>query len=109
MKTQDLRDLVRFSDDEPTHHPLWESTQLWSEILCLKETQGVGPITDATSDAIVTVLSGEVSTQAGKSRARMKQWESALVPAGTELTIRNASAEPSVVLLVLAPPPAPSA
>jgi hypothetical protein len=27
------------------------------------------------------------------------------VPAGEELTIRNASEEPSVVLLVLAPPP----
>ncbi len=36
----------------------------------------------------------------------MRQWESALVPAGEELTLRNASEEPSVVLLVLAPPPA---
>jgi hypothetical protein len=35
----------------------------------------------------------------------MKQWASATVPAGDELTIRNASPEPSVVLLVLAPPP----
>jgi hypothetical protein len=36
----------------------------------------------------------------------MKQWESVLVPAGAELTIHNASEEPSVVLLVLSPPPA---
>jgi hypothetical protein len=35
----------------------------------------------------------------------MKQWVSATVPAGDELTLRNASPDPSVVLLVLAPPP----
>jgi hypothetical protein len=36
----------------------------------------------------------------------MKQWEAVEVPAGLELTVRNASEEPSVVLLVVAPPPA---
>ena len=35
----------------------------------------------------------------------MKQWEVVEVPAGVDLTIRNASEEPSVVLLVVAPPP----
>jgi hypothetical protein len=39
----------------------------------------------------------------------MHQWESVVVLAGDELTLRNASSEPSVVLLVLAPPPAVSA
>ena len=52
-----------------------------------------------------TRLSGEVATQVGKGRARMKQWEAVEVPAGSDLTIRNASEEPSVVLLVVAPPP----
>jgi glyoxylate utilization-related uncharacterized protein len=63
-------------------------------------------MSDASSDGIVVVLAGEIATQVGKARARMRQWESALVPAGEELTFRNASEEPSVVLLVLAPPPA---
>jgi glyoxylate utilization-related uncharacterized protein len=54
---------------------------------------------------MVTVLTGEVAAQVDKGRARMKQWETVLVPAGSELTLRNASAEPSVVLLVIAPPP----
>jgi hypothetical protein len=35
----------------------------------------------------------------------MKQWEAVDVPAGLELTVRNASEEPSVVLLMVAPPP----
>ena len=108
MKTRDIRDLVHFSDDEPRRLTLFESSHLWSEVLCIQGAQHVGPILDRESDAMVAVLSGEVAAQVGSRRARMRQWESVLVPAGEELTVRNASAEPSVVLLVLAPPPAPS-
>ena len=105
MKTLDIRDLVHFSDDEPRRRTLVEGERLWSEIVCLQAAQGVGPIRDDDSDGIVVVLAGEVAAQVGKGRARMKQWEAVEVPAGLELTIRNASEEPAVVLLVVAPPP----
>lgn len=107
MKPRDIRDLVWFSEDEARHETLYESEHLWSQVICLQAAQGVGPMTDPTSDAMATVLAGEVAVQVGKSRARMGQWEAVLVPHGEELTVRNASEEPSVVLLVLAPPPAP--
>ena len=105
MKTFDIRDLVHFSDDEPRRRTLIEGERLWSEIVCLQQAQGLGPIRDDGSDGILVVLAGEVATQVGKGRARMKQWETVEVPAGLELTIRNASEEPAVVLLVVAPPP----
>jgi glyoxylate utilization-related uncharacterized protein len=105
MKTLDIRDLVHFSDDEPRRQTLVEGERLWSEIVCLQAAQGVGPIRDDESDGILVVLAGEVATQVGKGRARMKQWEAVDVPAGMELTIRNASEEPAVVLVVVAPPP----
>ena len=105
MKTLDIRDLVHFSDDDPRRQTLVEGERLWSEIVCLQEAQGLGPIRDDESDGILVVLAGEVSAQVGKGRARMKQWEVAEVPAGLELTIRNASEEPAVVLIVVAPPP----
>ena len=55
------------------------------------------------------VMTGvEVAVQVGKGRARMGQWETVLVEAGTELTIRNASDDPGVVFLVLSPPPRPT-
>ena len=104
MKTLDIRDLVHFSDDEPKRQTLVEAERLWSEIVCLQEAQGLGPIRDE-SDGILVVLAGEVAAQVGKGRARMKQWEAVEVPAGLELTIRNASEEPAVVLIVVAPPP----
>ena len=105
MKTLDIRDLVHFSDDEPRRQTLVEGERLWSEIVCLQAAPGVGPIRDDESDGILVVLAGEVATQVGKGRARMKQWEVVEVPAGLELTIRNASEEPAVVLVVVAPPP----
>jgi glyoxylate utilization-related uncharacterized protein len=105
VKTLDIRDLVHFADGEPRRQTLVEAEHLWSEIVCLQEAQGLGPIRDDGSDGILVVLAGEVAAQVGKGRARMKQWEAVEVPAGLELTIRNASEEPAVILIVVAPPP----
>ena len=106
MKSRDIRDLVHFSDDDARRDTLFESEHLWSEVICLQGAQGVGPMADRAADGIVSVLAGEVAAQVGKGRLRMRQWECVLVPAGEELTLRNASPEPAVVLLVLSPPPA---
>ena len=106
MNTRKVTDLVHFEDDAARTEVLYETRQLFSQVVCVQGSQGIGPMSDASSDGIVVVLAGEIATQVGKTRARMRQWESALVPAGEELTLRNASEEPSVVLLVLAPPPA---
>ena len=106
MKTRKVTDLVHFEDDAARTEVLYETRQLFSQVVCVQGSQGIGPMSDANSDGVVVVLAGEIATQVGKARARMRQWESALVPAGEELTFRNASEEPSVVLLVLAPPPA---
>ena len=105
MKTRSLTDLVHFTEDGPRTEVLTETSQLWSQVVCLQGAQGVGPMADAVADGIVMVLAGEVAVQIGKGRARMRQWETVTVPAGAELTLRNASEEPGVVLLVLAPPP----
>jgi mannose-6-phosphate isomerase-like protein (cupin superfamily) len=105
VKTLDIRDLVRFSDDEPRRSTLVEAERLWSEVVCLQGAQGLGPLRDDGSDGLLVVLAGRVAAQVGKGRARMEQWESVVVPAGDELTVRNASEEPAVLLLVAAPPP----
>jgi glyoxylate utilization-related uncharacterized protein len=106
VNTRKVTDLVHFEDDAARTEVLYETRQLFSQVVCVQGSQGIGPMSDANSDGIVVVLAGEIVAQVGKARARMRQWESALVPAGEDLTFRNASEEPSVVLLVLAPPPA---
>ena len=100
-----MRDLVRFDDEAPRSEVLFESERIWSQLICVQGAQGIGPISDSRSDAIVSVLAGEVAVQVGKGRTRMSQWHTVLVPAGTELTIRNASDEPAVVQVTAAPPP----
>jgi hypothetical protein len=107
VDTRDLRDLVGFDEDGPKHAALFESDHLWSELVCLQGPQGIGPIADRDSDALATVVAGRVVVQVNRERKRLEQWSTALVPAGSELTITNASEEPAVILLVAAPPPTP--
>ena len=105
MQTRDLRDLVHFDEDGPRHQTVFESTHLWSELVCLDRNQSLGPIADRDSDAIVLVVTGKVVIQVDRSRKRREQWETTLVPAGSDLAITNATEDPAVVLLVAAPPP----
>ena len=105
MKTRDVRDLVHFAEDVAHQETLYETDQLFSRVICLQAAQGLGPMGDPLADAVCMILAGEVSAQVGRGRERMKQWETVLVPAGSDLTLRNASEEPAVVLLVTAPPP----
>jgi glyoxylate utilization-related uncharacterized protein len=105
MDAKDLRDLVRFDENGPRHEPLYETERLWSELVCLDRNDALGPISDAESDALVLVITGKVVVQVDRSRKRREQWETALVPAGSELSISNASGDPAVVLIVASPPP----
>ena len=109
MEAKDLRDLVQFSGEGPRHGIVFESDHLWSEVVCLDRAQELGPISDRDSDALCVLLAGEVAVQIDKGRKRLQQWGTVLVPSGSELTIRNASVEPAVILLVAAPPPTPRA
>jgi len=105
VDARDLRDLVRFDDDGPHHESLYESEHLWSEVVCLERNQALGTISDPDSDALVLVVSGRVVVQVERRRKRLEQWETALVPAGAQLTVTNATGDPAVVLVVAAPPP----
>jgi redox-sensitive bicupin YhaK (pirin superfamily) len=105
VEAKDLRDLVRFDEDGPHHEDLFESEHLWSEIVCLDRNQSLGTIRDADSDALVLVVTGRVVVQVDRGRKRLEQWETSLVRAGSELTVTNAGEDPSVVLLVVGPPP----
>ncbi|MGH2740206.1 MAG: cupin domain-containing protein [Actinomycetota bacterium] len=109
MEATDLTSLVEFSTESPTRHTVFESKHLWSQVLCLERNQSFGPVADREADAMVTVVAGEAVVIAGGKRRRLKQWGAALVPAGAQLSVTNASTEPLVILVVTAPPPAPEA
>ncbi|MGH2652021.1 MAG: hypothetical protein ACRDHK_12525, partial [Actinomycetota bacterium] len=101
----DLKDLVQFSD-EPVRRTVFETDRLWSQAVCLDRNQTFGPVADSGADAVLTVIAGEAVVLVERKRRRLKQWGAALVPAGSEVTITNASLDPLVVLVITAPPPA---
>lgn len=105
MDATDLREFVEFEEGQTVRRTVFESERLWVQTLCLDRNGSYGPVGDASSDAVVTILAGEAVFLVDKNRKRLKQWGSVLVPAAAELVIRNASTEPLVILMAVAPPP----
>lgn len=105
MEHANLTDHVHFDDEAAARSPIFESDRLFSQLLCLSRNQSFGPVGDPGADAMLTVLAGEAAFQVAKRRTRLRQWGSVLVPAGDDVTVKNASPEPLVVLMVTAPPP----
>jgi len=107
MDIRDVTELVRFEPGRrPFRAPLVESEHIYSEIVCLEANQETEVMGDAEADAMFTTLAGEVVIWMNRKSRRLKQWHSVVAPAGTEVTLKSASPEPSVVLVVTAPPPA---
>ena len=106
MQSADITELIEFSDDEVVRGTLFETAHLWSQVICLNRNQTFGPASDPLADAQLVVFAGEAAFQVDRKRKRLGQWSSIVVPAGSELTVTNASADPLVILMVTAPPPA---
>ena len=109
MDAVDLRDFIEFEEGAIVRRTVLETPRLWSQTVCVDRNASYGPVSDSASDAFLTILAGEAVFLVDRSRKRMKQWGSVIVPAKAELVITNASSEPLVVLMIAAPPPVPHA
>jgi mannose-6-phosphate isomerase-like protein (cupin superfamily) len=104
----DLRDFVEFEADGVVTRDVFGSDRIAARVISVDVNRAFGPAGDPEADAMLTILAGEAVFQVGRRRRRMEQWGSVLVEAGQEVVATNASGEPLVLLLVTAPPPAPS-
>jgi quercetin dioxygenase-like cupin family protein len=109
VEETNLKEHVQFSPDGVRRETLFDTGRLWAEVLCFERNQRVGPVMDPDSDALFTVAAGQAVVQVDNKRKRVEQWTTVLVPAGSEVTVTNASADPLVMFLVAAPPPVPRA
>ncbi len=109
MDAADLREFVEFEEGQVLRRTVFEGERIWAQTVCLDRNGTYGPVSDRSSDAVLTILAGEAVFLVDKKRKRLKQWGSVLVPGGAELVVRNASTEPLVILMVVAPPPPPRA
>lgn len=105
MDAVDLREFIEFEEGEAVRKTVFETERLWAQTICLDRNGSYGPVSDRGADALLTILAGEAVFQIDKKRKRLKQWGSILVPTAAELVMTNASTEPLVVLMVIAPPP----
>ena len=109
MDAADLREYIDFEEGEAVLATVFETERLWAQTVCLDRNASYGPVSDPDTDALLTILAGEAVFLVGKKQKRLKQWGAIVVPAGAELVVTNASTEPLVVLMVVAPPPLPPA
>jgi mannose-6-phosphate isomerase-like protein (cupin superfamily) len=109
VENRNIKRYVHFSPREPLRETVFETERLWTQVVCLDVNQTVGPAIDPGSDAVFTIVAGAAVFLVDGKRKRLDQWGTVLVPAGSEVTVTNASAEPLVVLLIAAPPPVPRA
>jgi glyoxylate utilization-related uncharacterized protein len=107
VDTADLRDYIEFIEGDVQRKTVFESERLWTQVISLDRNRRYGPVGDPAADALLTILAGEAVFLVDRHRKRMKQWGSAIVPAGSEVVVTNASPEPLVILMVTAPPPVP--
>lgn len=108
MQTRNIKSFVNFSTEGIQRQTVFETPRLWTQVLCFERNQTMGPVTDHDSDAIFTVIAGEAVFMVDNRRKRLDQWGAVLAPAGSQVTVTNASGDPLVVLLTAAPPPAAS-
>lgn len=106
VESRDLKSYVHFGTQGIVRETVFETEHLWSQVLCFERNQKLGPVADPSSDAMFTIVAGEAVFLVNRRRKRLKQWGSVLVPAGSAVTVTNASTEPLVMLLVASPPPA---
>ena len=105
MDAADLREYIEFEEGETVRKTIFETERLWAQTVCVDRNASYGPVSDPSADALLTILAGEAVFLIDKKRKRLRQWGSIVVPARAELVVTNASPEPLVVLMVVAPPP----
>lgn len=107
MEQTNIKRFVHFSSDGVRRETVFETDRVWTQVLCFERNQNIGPITDHDSDGIFLVVAGEAVFVVDGKRKRLDQWGAVLVPAGSEVSVTNASVEPLVLFLMAAPPPVP--
>ena len=109
VENRNLKRYVHFSPDAVNRETVFETGRMWTQVLCFDRNQTIGPMADQDSDAVFTIVAGEAVFLVDGRRKRLEQWGTILVEAGEQVVVTNASADPLVLLVVAAPPPAPHA
>ena len=100
----DLRDYVAFDLEGATERRVFATDVVAVDLICLEPGQVVDARSFPTADAIYTVLGGIAWVVADDAEVTLTALQSIMVPAGLPHGIRNNSADPLILQVVVSPP-----
>lgn len=105
MEIRDLKGLVRYNPERIAKIPVFESERMFFDLYALLPGQSQKPHAHDGSDKVYYVLEGEVVVTIGEEEALLAPGMAALAPSGQVHGVRNESASPALLLVVMAPKP----
>ncbi|MFD3005724.1 cupin domain-containing protein [Thermus tengchongensis] len=105
MEIRDLKSLARFSPEKMAKIPVFESERMFFDLYALLPGQAQKVHAHEGSDKVYYVLEGEVVVRIGEEEALLVPGMAALARAGEAHGVRNESANPALLLVVMAPKP----
>ncbi len=105
MEIRDLKKLARFSEEKLLKIPVFDSEHMFLDLYALLPGQAQRVHAHEGSDKVYVVLEGEVVVRVGEEEALLAPGMAALAPARAPHGVRNESASPALLLVVMAPRP----
>ncbi|TBH20186.1 cupin domain-containing protein [Thermus thermamylovorans] len=105
MEIKDLKSLARYSPEKMAKIPVFHSERMFYDLYALLPGQTQRVHVHEGSDKVYYVLEGEVVVQVGEEEALLAPGMAALARAGVPHGVRNESANPALLLVVMAPKP----
>lgn len=105
MEIRVLEELAEFSPEKMKKIPVFDSPYMFYDLYTLLPGQMQRVHTHEGSDKVYLVLSGEVRVQVADEQATLTTGQATRAPAGAEHGVWNASEQPAVLLVVMAPRP----
>lgn len=100
----DLRDYVVFDLAGAAGRRVFATDVVAVDLVCLEPGQAVEPRTFPTADAVYTVLGGRVWVVTDEAEVTLAPLQSVMVPATVPHALRNDSADPLILQVVVSPP-----
>ncbi|GAB5603822.1 cupin domain-containing protein [Thermus sp. FJN-A] len=105
MDIKDVRRLVQYSPEKLAKIPVFHSERMFFDLYALLPGQAQKVHAHEGSDKVYYVLEGEVVVRIGEEEALLAPGMAAMARAGEPHGVRNESASPALLLVVMAPKP----
>lgn len=107
METKRVLDVLDFSEEKMKKNALFESEHMFYDLYCLRPGQSQKVHAHDASDKVYQVLRGTARLTIGDGEADLAAGHAAIARAGVPHGVRNEGDEDLVLLVVMAPKPAP--